>query len=73
MIVGAADEDFLPRLGMSRRESVAVGELLDFFRRELEGMPRELAEERVAQAIDALEVPEEQDRAARDAKSSACR
>ncbi len=62
MVVGAADEDFFPWLGMGRREVVAAGELLDLRRRELaEDMPGELAQERVAEAVDALEVPEKED------------
>ncbi len=59
---------------MSRREMLTLRELIDFFRSEMgEDVSGEIAEERVAQAINAFEVLEEQYRVARDAKSSACR
>ncbi len=62
MVVGAADEDFLPRLWVGGREVVAVGELLHLRRRELaEDVPGELAQERVAEAVDALKVAEKED------------
>ena len=34
VIVRTADENFFPRLRMSRREIMAVGEFIDFFRRQ---------------------------------------
>ena len=64
VIVRAADQDFFPRLRMRRRKIVAVRELLDLFRRELgENVPRQIAQERVAQAVDSLEMLEEQNQA----------
>ena len=61
MIVRAADEDFFPRLRMSRGEVVAVGKLVEFRRRQLrEDVPDEITEEGVAQPVDALEVLEQQ-------------
>ena len=45
---------------MSRREIVAVGEFFDFLRRQRKRL-RQLAQERIAQAVDPFEVFEEQD------------
>ena len=64
VIVGTADEDFFPRLGMGRLKPVALGKLGDFFGRELcQEMLREVAKQGIAQAVDAFEMLEEQDQA----------
>ena len=61
VIIGAADEDFFPGLGMSRRKMVTLRKGVDLFPSEMrEDVSGEIAEERVAQTIDAFEVLEEQ-------------
>ncbi len=61
VIVRPADEDLFPRLGMSRSEVVAVGEFIDFRRRQVgEDVSGKVAEERVTQSVDAFKVLEEQ-------------
>ena len=62
VIVGTAGENFLPRFGMSRREIMAVGQLVDFLRRQLaEDVARQLAQKRVAQTVDAFEMLEREE------------
>ncbi len=62
VVIGAAGEGFAPGLGVRGGEAVAIGELVDF--RGGEGAEDEgggVAEEAVAQAVEALEVAEEED------------
>ena len=60
MIIGAADENLLPRFRVSRREIMAVRELVDFLRSQPgEKLLRQLAQERIAQSVDAFEMLEE--------------
>ena len=74
MIIGAADENFFPRLGVSRSEIVAIGELVDFFRRQLrEEVARQIAQQGIAQAIDAFEMFEKQDQPLEMRGGRACR
>src|SRR5438270_5389765 len=62
VIVRAAGENFPPRLRMRRWQIVAVRHLLDFFRRQTgKKFARQHAQECVAQAIDSLEMFEEQE------------
>ena len=62
VIVGTADENFFPRLGVSGSEILAIGELINFCRRQFaQQFGREIAEERIAQAIDAFKMFEEKD------------
>ena len=69
VIIGAADEDFFPRLGMSRSEIVAIGELINFCRRQFaQQFGREIAEQGIAQAIDAFKMFEEKDQPLADAR-----
>ncbi len=64
VIIGAADENLAPWLRVCRREIMAVRELLDLFRSESgKNLLRQLAQERIAQAIDALEMFEEENQA----------
>ena len=60
VIVRAGSENFLPRLRMSRRKIMFVGQLIDFLRRQLaEDIARQLAQKRVTQTVQTLEMFEE--------------
>jgi hypothetical protein len=62
VIVGAGGEDFLPGLGVRGGDRVAIGEFVDLRGREGgEGEASGFAEERVAVAVEALEMAEEED------------
>ena len=62
MIVRAADEDFFPRLRVRRRKVVTVREFVDLLWRQLfKKSLGQVAQKRVAQAVDALEMFEEKD------------
>src|SRR5205823_4804899 len=62
VIVGAANEDFFPRLGMSWSEIVAIGKLINFCRSQLaQQSGLEIAEQGIAQAIDAFKMFEKKD------------
>src|SRR5205085_3610916 len=59
---GAANEDFFPRLGVSRSEIVVIGEVINFHRRQFaQQFGRQIAEQGIAQAIDAFKMFEEKD------------
>ena len=60
VIVRTAGENFSPRLGMGRGEIVTIGQLIDFFRGQT-GQKRlsQLAQKRIAQSVDALEMLEQ--------------
>src|SRR6478672_451993 len=46
VIIGAANEDFFPRLGVTRSEIVAIGEVINFCRRQFaQQFGREIAEQ----------------------------
>src|SRR5207244_8990867 len=52
VIVGTADENFFPRLGVSGSEILAIGELINFCRRQFaQPFGRGIREERVARCI----------------------
>src|SRR5207247_4209709 len=62
VIVRAADEDFFPRLRVRRRKVVTVCEFVDLLWRQLSKKSLgQVAQKRVAQAVDALEMFEEKD------------
>src|SRR5207244_13037391 len=62
VVFGAADEKLFPRLGVSRSNIVVIGKLINFCRRQFaQQFGREIAEERIAQAIDAFKMFEEKD------------
>ena len=64
MVVGAGGEDLDPGLAMGGREALIGGEFLDFCGGEAaEESLEEVAEEGVAQAIEALEMAEEKQEA----------
>ena len=60
MIVRAANENFFPRLCVRGRKIVTIGERVDFVRRQLfKKRLGQIAKERIAQAVNALEMFEE--------------
>ena len=62
VIIRAAGENLLPRLGVRGLKVVAVRQLLDFFRRQTgQKFAAEDAQERVTQTVDAFEMLEEED------------
>src|SRR6267143_2107694 len=61
MVIRAADENFLPRFAMGRLQIVPLREFFDLLRgQRREELLRKLAQERVAQTVDGLEMFEEQ-------------
>ncbi len=61
MVVRAAGEDLFPRLGVRRLKVVAVRQFFDFLGGQSgEKVPGQLAQERIAQAVDAFEVLEKE-------------
>ncbi len=64
VIIGAADENLSPWLRVGWPEVMAVRELLDLLRSESgKNLLRQLAQERIAQAVDAFEMLEEENQA----------
>ena len=64
MVIRAADENLFPRFAMGRLQIVPPRELLDLLRcQRSEELLRELAQKRVAQTVDRLEMFEEQNKA----------
>ena len=60
MIIRAADKDFAPRLRVCRRKIVTICEFVDLLRRQLlKKSLGQIAQKRVAQSVDALEMFEE--------------
>jgi hypothetical protein len=60
MIIGTARKDFLPRFGVSRREIVTISQFLDLFGCEFaEEAARQIAQQRIPQAVDAFEMLKE--------------
>src|SRR5882757_3884579 len=61
VVIRTADEDFFPRLGMSRGQPVEIGEFVNLRRRQgREGMAGDIVQQVVAQAVETLEMLEEQ-------------
>src|SRR5207248_6410703 len=61
VIVGTADKNLFPGLRMGGREIVAIGEFINFFWRQFaQQFCREIAEERIAQSVDAFEMFKQQ-------------
>jgi hypothetical protein len=57
VVVRAANQNFFPGLRVRRRKSVTISEPVDFFRRQLvKKSLGQVAEKRVAQTVDALEM-----------------
>src|SRR5439155_20566670 len=62
VIVRTADENLFPRLRVRRRKAVTICEFVDLLRRQLlKKSLGQIAQKRVAQAVDALEMFEEKD------------
>ena len=62
VVIGAADQDFFPRLRMSRRKTMPIREGIDLFRCQLvEKSLGQIAQKSVAQTVDALEMFEQKD------------
>src|SRR5689334_4131980 len=62
MVIGTADQDFLPSLRMSWRQLMSLCKGIDLFRGQLgKNMPGKIAQERVAQAVDAFEMAKKKD------------
>ena len=60
VIIRTGGENFLPRLGMRRRKIMLVGQLIDFLWRQLtEDIARQLAQKRVTQTVQTLEMFEQ--------------
>src|SRR5437868_5539889 len=61
VIVGTADKNLFPRFRVSRGESVAIGEFLNFFRCQFaKQCRRQIAEEGITQSIGAFKMFKEQ-------------
>ena len=57
VIVGTADKNFFPRLRMGGREIMAIGEFINFFWGQFaQQFCREIAEQGIAQSVDAFEM-----------------
>src|SRR5207237_10531434 len=62
VIIGAANENFPPRFGVSWSEIVAISELINFCRRQVaQQFGREITEQGITQAVDALKMFEKKD------------
>ena len=62
MIVGAAHQDFSPRLRVRGRHAVTIREHVDLLRRQLfEKCLCQITQKRVAQTVDAFEMFEQKD------------
>ncbi len=74
MIIGAADENFPPWLHVCWQEIMAIRELLELLRSESgKDLLRQLAQERIAQSVNALEMLEEENQALQMRRPPACR
>ena len=62
VVVRTSDENFLPRFRVRRRKIVAIHERVDFIRRQsLKKSLGQIAKERIAQAVDRLEMLKQKD------------
>ena len=74
MIVGAADENLLPRLRVCGRQIVAISRASRSFRRQLsEQCLGQIAQKRIAQTVDALEMLEEKNEPLKMRVTRVCR
>ena len=73
MVVGAAHQDFLPRLGVRGRHAVTICDHVDLLRRQLfEKNLDQLTQKRVAQTVDTFEMFKKKDKLL-EMRCSSCR